>query len=127
MTRTLARPHGTPLRCWGGPTPQRVSSLRFDAMAYPSLLLVHGAANGAWVWDAWRAALKPLGWEVNVLDLRGHGRSMPTDMNEVTMELYLADLESVAGQIAAVQGKHPVVGGWSMGGLVSMMYAVKAE
>ena len=96
-------------------------------MAYPSLLLVHGAANGAWVWDAWRAALKPLGWEVNVLDLRGHGRSLPTDMNEVTMELYLADVESVAGQIAAGQGKHPVVGGWSMGGLVSMMYAAKVE
>ena len=51
-------------------------------MAYPSLLLVHGAANGAWVWDAWRAALKALGWEVNVLDLRGHGRSLPVDMNE---------------------------------------------
>ena len=96
-------------------------------MGYPSLLLVHGAANGAWVWDAWRAALRPYGWEVNVLDLRGHGRSLPTDMNEVTMELYVADVESVAGQIAAVQGKHPVVGGWSMGGLVSMMYAAKAE
>jgi pimeloyl-ACP methyl ester carboxylesterase len=96
-------------------------------MAYPSLLLVHGAANGAWVWDAWRAALRPYGWEVNVLDLRGHGRSLPTDMNEVTMELYVQDLESVAGQIAAVQGKHPVVGGWSMGGLVAMMYAAKPE
>ena len=94
-------------------------------MAYPSLLLVHGAANGAWVWDAWRAALRPLGWEVNVLDLRGHGRSLPADMSEVTMEVYVNDLESVCGQIAAVQGKHPVVGGWSMGGLVAMMYAAK--
>src|SRR6185503_2993218 len=96
-------------------------------MAYPSLLLVHGAANGAWVWDAWRAALRPLGWEVNVLDLRGHGRSLPADMTEVTMEVYVNDLESVCGQIAAVQGKHPVVGGWSMGGLVAMMYAAKTE
>jgi pimeloyl-ACP methyl ester carboxylesterase len=94
-------------------------------MTYPSILLVHGAANGAWVWDAWRAALKPYGWEVNVLDLRGHGRSLPADMNEVTMEVYVADLESVCGQIAAVQGKHPVVGGWSMGGLIAMMYAAK--
>ncbi len=94
-------------------------------MAYPSILLVHGAANGAWVWDAWRAALRPLGWEVNVLDLRGHGRSLPTDMSEVTMEVYVNDLESVCGQIAAAQGRHPVVGGWSMGGLVAMMYAAK--
>jgi pimeloyl-ACP methyl ester carboxylesterase len=96
-------------------------------MPYPSLLLVHGAANGAWVWDAWRPALKSYGWEVNVLDLRGHGRSLPTDMNEVTMEVYVSDLESVAGQIAAVQGRHPVIGGWSMGGLVAMMYAAKTE
>src|SRR3954470_19747126 len=94
-------------------------------MAYPSILLVHGAANGAWVWDVWRAALRPLGWEVNVLDLRGHGRSLPTDMSEVTMEVYVNDLESVCGQIAAAQGRHPVVGGWSMGGLVVMMYAAK--
>jgi pimeloyl-ACP methyl ester carboxylesterase len=96
-------------------------------VAYPSLLLVHGAANGAWVWDAWRAALRPFGWEVNVLDLRGHGRSLPADMTEVTMEVYVNDLESVCEQITAVQGRHPVVGGWSMGGLVAMMYAAKAE
>jgi pimeloyl-ACP methyl ester carboxylesterase len=96
-------------------------------MAYPSLLLVHGAANGAWVWDAWRAALRPLGWEVNVLDLRGHGRSLPADMNEVTMEVYVADVESVAGQIEAAQGRHPIIGGWSMGGLVAMMYAAGRE
>src|SRR6478672_10733535 len=94
-------------------------------MAYPSILLVHGAANGAWVWDAWRAALAPLGWQVNVLDLRGHGRSLPADMTEVTMEVYVNDLESVASQIAAAQGRHPIVGGWSMGGLVSMMYTAK--
>jgi pimeloyl-ACP methyl ester carboxylesterase len=39
----------------------------------------------------------------------------------------VSDLESVAGQIAAAQGKHPIVGGWSMGGLVAMMYAAQAE
>src|SRR4029078_11978638 len=96
-------------------------------MAYPSILLVHGAANGAWVWDAWRAALRPFGWEVNVLDLRGHGRSLPTDMTEVTMEVYVNDLESVCGQIAAAQGKHPVVGGGSRVGLVAMMYAAMSD
>jgi pimeloyl-ACP methyl ester carboxylesterase len=94
-------------------------------MSYPSLLLVHGAANGAWVWDAWRNALKPLGWQVNVLDLKGHGRSLPVDMTTVTMEDYAADLESVAGQIEAHYGRRPVIGGWSMGGLVAMMHAAK--
>ena len=92
-------------------------------MPFPSLLLVHGAANGAWVWDTWRRHLQPFGWVVNVLDLRGHGRSLPVDFSLVTMEDYVADLTSVAGQIAAGTGAHPVVGGWSMGGLITMMYA----
>src|SRR3990170_2727197 len=92
-------------------------------MAYPSLLLIHGAATGAWVWDAWRRHLPPLGWQVNVLDLRGHGRSLPTDLSSVTLEDYVADVESVTRQIAAAQGGHPVIGGWGMGGLIAMIYA----
>jgi len=92
-------------------------------MASPPLLLIHGAANGAWVWDVWRRHLQPLGWEVNVLDLRGHGRSLPADLGSTTMEDYLSDVESVTPQIVAAQGQHPVIGGWSMGGLLAMMYA----
>jgi pimeloyl-ACP methyl ester carboxylesterase len=92
-------------------------------MAPPSLLLVHGAANGAWVWDVWRRRLGELGRVVNVLDLRGHGRSLPIDFRLVTMEDYIADLGSVTSQIRQVEGRHPVLGGWSMGGLVALMYA----
>jgi pimeloyl-ACP methyl ester carboxylesterase len=87
-----------------------------------SLLLIHGAANGAWVWDAWRSQLNQLGWQVNVLDLRGHGRSLPEDLGQTTMQDYVADVASVAEQIAK-QGNHPAIGGWSMGGLIAMMYA----
>jgi pimeloyl-ACP methyl ester carboxylesterase len=96
-------------------------------MALPSLLCVHGAASGAWVWDSWRKHLGALGWQVNVIDLRGHGRSLPVDLSEVTMEDYLSDLESVTPQIAAATGAHPVLFGWSMGGLVALMYAAKHE
>lgn len=92
-------------------------------MPHPPLLLIHGAANGAWVWDSWRRELKALGWDANVLDLRGHGRSLPVDFTEVTMEDYVADVESVTEQMEARLGQHPVVIGWSMGGLVAMMYA----
>lgn len=94
-------------------------------MPTPSLLLVHGAATGAWVWDAWRRELGALGWQVNVIDLRGHGRSLPTDLATVTMEDYVADLASVTVQIERAQGVHPVIGGWSLGGMVAMMYAVQ--
>jgi len=93
-------------------------------MPFPPLLLVHGAANGAWVWDAWRRHLEPLGWDANVLDLRGHGASLPVDFSEVTMEDYVSDVEAVARQVAARHRQAPVIVGWSMGGLVSLMYAV---
>ena len=91
-------------------------------MPYPSLLFVHGAASGAWVWETWRRHLRPFGWMTNVLDLRGHGLSLPMDFTTVTMEDYVADLDSVTSQIAA-QGRHPVIVGWSMGGLVAMIHA----
>lgn len=96
-------------------------------MAYPSILLIHGGATAAWIWDGWRDELKALGWEVNVLDLRGHGRSLPVDFATITMEDYVADVGSVTRQIAAVQGRHPILGGWSMGGLVAMMCAATQE
>ncbi len=92
-------------------------------MSFPSLLCLHGGANGAWVWDTWRRFLTPLGWEVNVLDLRGHGRSLPVDFAILTMEDYVADVDSVVRQIAAQQDRHPVLIGWGMGGLIAMMHA----
>lgn len=92
-------------------------------MPFPALLFIHGAANGAWVWDSWRAQMKALDWDANVLDLRGHGRSLQADLSQVTMEDYVSDVEAVTSQIAARLGQHPVIAGWSMGGLVAMMYA----
>ena len=92
-------------------------------MSIPSILCLHGAANGAWVWDTWRRHLAPLGWEVNVLDLRGHGRSLPVDYSTLTMDDYVADVDSVVRQIAAHDGMYPVLMGWSMGGLIAMMSA----
>ncbi len=91
-------------------------------MAYPSILLVHGGITAAWIWDLWREHLGTLGWEVNVLDLRGHGHSLPVDFSIITMQDYVADVESVADQIAQARGRQPIVGGWAMGGLVAMMY-----
>ena len=58
-----------------------------------------------------------------MLDLRGHGRSLPADLTTVTLEDYLADIASVTVQIERAQGVHPIIGGWSMGGLLAQMYA----
>jgi pimeloyl-ACP methyl ester carboxylesterase len=45
----------------------------------------------------------------------------------VTMEDYVADVASVTQQIAAAGGSHPIMAGWSMGGLIAMMYAAAHE
>jgi len=96
-------------------------------MALPPLLFIHGAANGAWVWEFWRREMQALGWDANVLDLRGHGKSLPVDFSAVTMEDYVDDVESVTPQMVARLGQHPVMIGWSMGGLVATMYAAKHD
>jgi alpha-beta hydrolase superfamily lysophospholipase len=75
------------------------------------------------MWDLWRRHLGSHGWEVMVLDLRGHGLSMPTELETVTLEDYVHDLASVAPQIEAARGVAPVIAGWSTGALLSMMYA----
>jgi len=96
-------------------------------VAYPSILLIHGGMTAAWIWNLWRQRLGELGWQVNVLDLRGHGRSLPVDFSTITMEDYEADVASVTSQIATAQGRYPIVGGWAMGGLVAMMHAAQQQ
>lgn len=92
-------------------------------MSIPPILFIHGAANAAWVWAAWRKHLTALGHTPVVIDLRGHGRSLPVEWETMTMDSYLADIESVTPQISERLGAHPVIAGWSMGGLLAMMYA----
>jgi pimeloyl-ACP methyl ester carboxylesterase len=89
----------------------------------PSILLIHGAATGAWIWEKWQRHLGALGWQAIVLDLRGHGLSMPVDLATVTLEDYVADIASVAPQIEAAQGQFPIIGGWDTGALLALMYA----
>jgi len=55
------------------------------------LVLIHGAWQGSWSWDAWRPELLRQGWQVHAVDLPGNGcdprdRTMPAD---VTLNLYV--------------------------------------
>jgi pimeloyl-ACP methyl ester carboxylesterase len=47
------------------------------------------------------------------------------DFTEITMDDYVHDVESVTGQVEARLGRHPVIAGWSMGGLIAMLYAAR--
>lgn len=85
----------------------------------PSLLLIHGAGNSAWVWQYWLRELAGLGWASYALALRGHRGSEPVDLAGVGMADYVEDVRRVVRELR----RPPVVFGWSMGGLVAQMLA----
>ena len=85
------------------------------------IILVHGAANSAVVWRFWQRELASHGWSSSAIDLRGHGSSGPEDLSETTMEDYAVD---VSDQVSR-SDQPPVLIGWSMGGLVSLMVAAE--
>ena len=86
---------------------------------HPPLLLVHGASSSAPVWTYWQAMLAERGWASYAVDLRGHGRSAPVDLADVSMRDYADDVGALLRDLA----RRPVVIGWSMGGLVALMVA----
>jgi pimeloyl-ACP methyl ester carboxylesterase len=42
-------------------------------MSEPHILLIHGAWQGSWAFDAWRPLLQAAGWRAHAVDLPGNG------------------------------------------------------
>jgi pimeloyl-ACP methyl ester carboxylesterase len=80
----------------------------------PSLLLVHGLASNAHLWDGVGAELARRGWHAVAVDLRGHGRSDQPDHGY--------DFDTVVGDLGTVMDHHhlmrPLAVGQSWGGNV---------
>lgn len=76
--------------------------------ARPDILLVHGAAHGAWCWHRVIPALAALGHNARAIDLPSHGDD-PTDPAEVTLDSYAQAI------LNATKGPTLLVG-HSMGG-----------
>lgn len=72
------------------------------------ILLVHGAAHGAWCWHRVLPLLRAMGHAARAIDLPAHGDD-PTDPSEVTLDLYADAI------LQATQGPTILVG-HSMGG-----------
>jgi pimeloyl-ACP methyl ester carboxylesterase len=89
----------------------------------PPVVLVHGAANSAGVWRFWRERLEAAGHPTVAPNLRGHGSAPCGDLGRVSMADYVAD---VAAAVRALP-EPPVLVGWSMGGLVALMYGAVAR
>ena len=103
------------------PTMEAVTVVRsFNLSDRPPVLLVHGSANSAAVWQFWQEALAQRGWSSYAVDLRGHGKSLGS-VDGASMSDYADDVAIVAKDLSEM----PVVMGWSMGGLVAMIVAAR--
>ena len=103
----------------GGTSPIAVRSTQPKFSDHPPIVLIHGAANSAAVWTLWQPRLSEAGWASHAIDLSGHGASPSLDLSHTTMADYADDVR----RFAAALGVQPIVIGWSMGGLVSIMVA----
>ena len=77
-----------------------------------SVLLLHGAASGPWVFEGWAESFQ--GLEVEAVDLQAG-----LNVAEAAMSNYAA----VAHRAAELLPRPLALCGWSMGGLVAMMVA----
>lgn len=73
------------------------------------ILLIHGAAHGAWCWRDVLPPLRAAGHSAQAIDLPGHGADS-TPLAEVTLETYVRAIE------AALPGGPALVLGHSMAG-----------
>ena len=87
----------------------------------PSLVFIHGAFADSRIWDPqWRYFSTK--YHVLRYDLRGHGRTGPSDLDLYSMETYADDLAS----LLTAQGiESPVICGLSWGGGIAQTFAVK--
>jgi pimeloyl-ACP methyl ester carboxylesterase len=92
---------------------------RFSAGA-PDVVLLHGLASNARIWDGVGSLLAARGIAALAVDLRGHGESdRPT--RGYNLPTSVADLDAVLGAIGAAR---PVVVGHSFGAHVALQHAV---
>jgi pimeloyl-ACP methyl ester carboxylesterase len=89
----------------------------------PSVLFAHGFGQTRHAWTGSAMALAALGMHVVAFDARGHGESGRPADGEYHMEQFVGDLGFLASELAARDGRPPVLVGASMGGLLGLMLA----
>jgi pimeloyl-ACP methyl ester carboxylesterase len=99
-------------------------ALRRAAGRKRALLLVHGLASNARLWDAVASRLAEAGHAVVAVDQRGHGRSdVPSDGYDTTT--CADDLDALCRELGLVGAHAPVVAGQSWGGNVVLSFAAR--
>ncbi|MEI6626179.1 MAG: alpha/beta hydrolase [Thermoleophilia bacterium] len=90
----------------------------------PGVLLIHGLASNARMWDGVIAVLEEQGRAVAAFDMRGHGQSEQTD-DGYTIDQLAADVAVIIAQLSADDPvwQAPIVAGQSLGGNVVLALA----
>ena len=108
-------PIGRHRRWWlSSGTNARSHQLLCDSVA--DILLVHGAWQGPWCWDAFAGRLIDGGHDVRAVQLRGHDGRKGRIWH--LLRDYVRDVEQAAAQFTAP----PAIVGHSMGGFVAQKY-----
>jgi pimeloyl-ACP methyl ester carboxylesterase len=88
------------------------------------VIMVHGAFCGGWAFESFRKPFEAAGHAVLTPDLRGHGDGTPSS---AVVGLSMSDYAGAVADLVRAQPAPPILVGHSMGGLVAMMAAAKAE
>ena len=87
----------------------------------PPMLLLHGLASSAHIWNLVAPLLARYGYSVTALDQRGHGESEKPDSGYDFATILADD----AAAIAALEIKHPILVGHSWGAMVALQFAAQ--
>ncbi len=99
---------------------EHIKQLHPEGNPKASVLLVHGACMGAWVWqDNFSPYLFEKGFNVHLISLRNHGRSLKKEsIRSISILDYVDDLKSI---IKELDGDVFIIG-HSMGGFTIQHY-----
>lgn len=86
------------------------------------MLLLHGLASNARIWEQTAPHLAEAGWGVFAPDLRGHGRSAKPDTGYDIASL----TDDIAGLIRSLGVLRPVLVGHSWGAALALAFAARA-
>ena len=96
-----------------------------DGDQHAAVVLVHGGGEHSGRYPHLIKRLLEQGFSVHAADLRGHGRSEGRRGAAGSFGDYLSDLHQVVATVQAAMRHSPVfLVGYSLGGLVSLMYAL---
>lgn len=89
------------------------------------MLLIHGAWQGSWAWDAWLPELAARGWTARAVDLPGNGAHPSRDAGlAVSLQTYV---DALTQALAAFEGPVVVVAHSGAGVLASQLAEAMPE